>query len=477
MKLIIIHGHKVESLIFDCIYSLDLYILNYQWKKLRKLCSKAGLTIYGYPSVSFLYIPDEDGMELWEKVWNKWSSETIISTAFSWDVFSSPGRKKIVELLSNYQKKLNKDYSFSYPYKPFFKECDMCHKTPSDIRYKRKFLCLHCSSLYKKKERILSYLNIPYKNLMLLQISFSLWKNILTCREERLKDPGDLFRYYKEITGSLIAFCRSKDNNRRGFLLHEDIDQLVFIMDKRYLFNFIDDFIEIIFKDKSITPSNIMITVTGNINTEEVTEEREHIKIGEFLLFCSKRFDTVKRRSIEWHMQWIYSQDYIKMPKYLYDFTDNLDRNSFRLLKDCLHKLHILFSIEDIRILKDIFQEQYEVNDNTLESLKSIIKKDDKLKVLQDIKDSKLSKQELTAYLKKLRLSKGLVRIVLDHTLIPYDEIEGSIIYDLSRFQFLCNTEQKEFIEFLYKTIGYIGIRNILKYERYLERAREDKLS
>lgn len=165
------------------------------------------------------------------------------------------------------------------------------------------------------------------------------------------------------------------------------------------------------------------------------------------------------------------------MPKYLYDFTENLDRNSFRLLKDCLHRFHILFSIEDIKILKDIFQEWYGINDDTLESLKYIIKYEDKLKALEEIKDSKISKKELTDYLRRLHFRKGLIKIVLKHTTLPYDEIESSIVYDLSRFQFLCNTEQKEFMEFLYNTIGHNGIRNMLKYEGYIERGRESKLS
>jgi hypothetical protein len=327
----------------------------------------------------------------------------------------------------------------------------------------------------KKRNRILSSVNIPYRNLVLLQISFSLWKNLLNCHEDIWKEPEDLFNYYKDITGKLSSVCRS-DNKRVGFLLYEDTDRLVFLINKRNLFGFIDNLIDIIFTNNVIIPSGIMITVTtGNINTEtgNVKEERDSIKIGEFLLFCHKRFDILKTRSIEWHMQWIYSQDYIKMPKYLYDFTDNLDRNSFRLLKDCLHKMHSLFSGEDINILKDIFQERYEITDNTLERLKCIIKRNWQLQELLDIKNSKLSKQELTNYLKYKKFSKGLVRIILEYAVIPYSEIEADIIYDLSRFEFLCNTEQKEFIEFLCKTIGYNGIRNILKYEGYLEKVKK----
>lgn len=386
MKIVVIHGHSVESLIFNTCELIDLYLFNCQWKRLKKFCQRAGLKLQGFPSLAFIYI--DENLDVWERIWQEWSSGVGISSAFSWDCVDLSGeREDIIELLLNSQEKFLQFCDPSLPYKPFIKSCDLCGRKPFDIKDNGKTLCSICYPWYKKKERILSWINFPYESLTVVQVSFNLWENVI-----KENPPAEAFDIYRQYTDTWNSF--KVRGRRQGMLLYQDRDQMTFILNRRRVFQFIETVRE------KLSPFTIMITVA---EMPARSSEGKEIKTGEFLLFTYKRLQILKEKAIPWHMQWIYSENYIKMPKYLYDLSEGMDWNSFRLLKDCLERFHRLFLYEDRGILKNIF----------------------------------------------------------------HREEESSINYDLAKFQFLCKLEQKEYLDFLVNNIGYKGIRDILKYEGY----------
>ncbi|MEQ8192713.1 MAG: hypothetical protein ABRQ39_32425, partial [Candidatus Eremiobacterota bacterium] len=322
---------------------------------------------------------------------------------------------------------------------------------------------------------------------LLVHISFDLWEKIVNLQGDRWKDPPEAFNLYKTVIGNWASLLKER-GNKRCLLVYENWDELLFIIQKRWLFTFISKLRKILCNNNDIHPDHIMITLTYyslNKNNKEYPEDnpldimnkeidREQIHTGELLIFSRRKKEILQEKSQGWHMQWIYSPTYIKMPRNLYDFSENLDWNSFNLLKDSLEKLHHLFEIEDIKILKEIFDDYYEINDELIESIKSFKPPipEHKIKLCEKLINTKFSKKEIKEYLKKLRLNKGLIKIILDKAILSHEEIEANILFNLSRLTFISNIEQREYINFLYNTLSYPGVKYILQYEPYYKTER-----
>lgn len=372
MKLIL-HGHGVDSIIFDAMGLMDLYLINSQWKELLRLCRRSGIKLHGFPQLAIADIADDE-VSHWEELWNRWSPAMPVSKGYSWEISEEPVTH---EKFINYRIQLKNTYAQSSSYKPFIKECDLCGRAPYEKREGKNFYCSPCYKWHKRKQRILKVLNFKYDYFTVVQCSFHL--------AEDVKSTIDIIDLYKKST--------PEDNK---FMVYQNMGQITFALKRQDVFDFIEKLKEEFFS-KGI-PANIMITVS-----KAPVDMADDMKLGELILFCHNRLDIMKSKSIQWHMQWVQSQNYIKMPKYLYDFKDGMDWNSFKLLKDCLEKFYSLFSREDVRILSNIV----------------------------------------------------------------YSGKEGQMNYELSKFQFLCNVNQKEYLDFLIKALGFNGIKEILKYRNY----------
>jgi hypothetical protein len=388
MKTVIIHGHGLDSILFDTIHISDLYILNLQWKYLRKLCVRYGFILHGFPRMGFIDIPDVKEDE-WKALWNEWV-KVPIGRAFSWEFSHN------TKLLYSYHDKLKNFHSPSYKYKPFIKTCSLCHN-PREIKSDGESFCGTCYRWYRKKEN-LKKLNFLNNTFTVLHLSFSLLEDIL--KHNQIKEA---YKIYNDITGKIYHSGYRKDRNL--YLIYSDRGEMVFVLNRKILLNFIGYIKYDVFS--TFTPSNIMFTITSAANDLNSRYDENMIKTGEFLLFCRKRMSVLREKHIPWHFQWVYNDNYIKMPKNLYQITEKLDRNSFNMLSICLKKLHSLFPLEYVKTLKDIFFQNNDENIN----------------------------------------------------------------YDISRFMFLCkNIEQKEFLYFLIDNAGYDNIRDILRYDSYFKK-------